>query len=86
MTNIDFNTTQLKVVKRLFDSYCVLDSRTTLPLFAKDFKVRNFPKVPEFPDENSREEHVEMWGKIQSLFTKVEVCIRRRGASFPPVA
>jgi ketosteroid isomerase-like protein len=76
MVNIDFNTPQLTVIKKLFDAYCVLDSKNVLPLLAKDFTARIFPKSPELPDE-AREEHVEKWGRIQSHFTKVEVRISR---------
>ena len=39
MSNINFKTPQLTVVKRLFDAYCALDSKTALPLLAKDFKA-----------------------------------------------
>lgn len=74
MSNINFKTPQLTVVKRLFDAYCALDSKTALPLLAKDFKAQCFPKSPKLPVE-AREEHVEKWGAIQSHFTNVEVRI-----------
>ena len=75
MTNIDPRTPQLTVVKGIFDGYCTLNTtKNVLPLLAKDFKAQNFPKNPELPDE-TREEHVEKWGRIYAIFAKLEVRI-----------
>ena len=80
MTSIDDTTPQLNLVKRLFDAYCTRDINNVLPLLSKDYTFQTFPKIPDMPDE-TKASHLERYGPLLSLFTKVEVCTQHRGTA-----
>ena len=73
MTSIDDTTPQLNLVKRLFDAYCTRDINNVLLLLAKDYTFKTFPTIPDMPDE-TKASHLERYGPLLSLFTKIEVC------------
>ena len=68
----NFDTPQLKLLKDYTDANCSLDINNIAQYMSKDFKYQTFPKTPEIPDQ-SKEMHIQNWGAILSLLTKVEV-------------
>jgi hypothetical protein len=82
MVDIDFTTSpQLKVVKALIDAYCSLELSNVLALLSKNYKFETFPKISDHPEE-TRERHIDKYGRILSLFTVLEVRSRSQEIAF----
>jgi len=78
---VDFNTPQLKVVKRLLDAYCSLDMNNAQPLLSKNYQYLPFPENADLPKQ-TKEGHLKTWGGILSSATKFEVRIQHRRVPF----
>ena len=78
---VNFDTPQSKALKKLHDTYASLDLNNVAPLLSKDFQYELFPKTPDVPNQ-TKESHLEMWGKVFSSFNKLEVRIRHRRTAF----
>ena len=72
MINFDPSSPQLNLVKQWFESYISLDTDNTDPLLSKNFRYESFPKSSGIPDQ-SREEHLEIWGTRLSSMDKLDV-------------
>lgn len=75
MVNVDVTSPQLKAVKGMADAFASRDLSNLEPILSKDFTLKSFPKVAEFPDLG-KEEYLEGYGAAFSLFAKVEVRTR----------
>jgi hypothetical protein len=75
LTNFSAGTPQLEAVKNLIEAYITSDMGNVEPLVTKDYKFQTFPKIADLPDE-SKGGHLERYGKLFSMMTKVEVCIQ----------
>lgn len=78
--DIDATTPQLKLVKNLFEAYQTLDLNNVAKLLSKDYKFQTFPKISEHPDETP-DGHVEKYGRLLSMFTKIEAGARYQGTA-----
>lgn len=74
MANIDATTPQLRLVKDWVDAYLTLNLENVDRYISKNFTFQTFPKIAELPDE-TKGAHLEKYGELLSLFTKMEVCI-----------
>ena len=79
--DFDPKTPQLKAIKKINDAYISLDLNNLVPLFSKDYQYEAFPKSADFPTQ-TRESHLQVWGRIFSSVNKLEVCIRHRRTAF----
>jgi len=73
MANFDA-TPQLRVLKKFMDAFLSRDMRSVQPLIAKNYVFQTFPKGVEQSDEN-KEAHLQRWGKILAIITKIEASI-----------
>jgi len=81
MVNLDTNSPQLRLVKRLIDGYCSLDMSNVEPLLSEDYQYEILPECAELPKQ-TKESHLQMWGKVFCPGRKAEVRIRHRGTAF----
>ena len=72
MVDLDTNAPQLRVVKRLIDGYCSLDMNNVEPLLSKKFQCEILPECTDIPKQ-TRESHLQSWGKLFSPGNKAEV-------------
>ena len=80
---VNFDTPQLKVVKRMVDAYRSLDLNNLKPVLSKDYR---FEAIPEIPDVSiqTQEGYIQMRREVFSLLRKLDVRIRHwRTASNP---
>jgi len=75
MVDFDLSTPQLKAVKNMIDAYISLDLNNLAPLLSKDYQYEAFPKSTDFPVQ-TKESHLQVWGKIFSPVNKLDVRIR----------
>ena len=83
MANLDTNSPQLSLIKRLIDGYCSLDMNNVEPLLSKDYRYEMLPERADLPKQ-AKESHLKMWGEVFSPGRKAEVCIGHRGTAFGP--
>ena len=74
LANFNATTPQSKLIKNVIEGYFSGDMNNLEPLVSKDYKFETFPKVNALPDEE-KGGHLERYGALFSLMTKVEVCI-----------
>ena len=70
----NFDTPQSKAVERLINAYASLDPNNIEPLLSKDFQYELLPESPDAPKQ-TKEGHLQMWGKRFSSLNKLEVRI-----------
>ena len=70
MANSD--TPQSKTVKKLFNAYISLDMNNVEPLLSKNCQLEALPESTDIPKQ-SKEIHLQMWGKVFSSLNKLEV-------------
>ena len=80
MANIDASTPQLKLINQWIDAYASRDASKIAPLLSKDYKHQTFPESIGEPDE-TKEGHVQRFGQMGSLITKLDVRLQRQRAA-----
>jgi hypothetical protein len=78
---VDFNTPQLKAVKKLVDAYVSLDLNNAEPLTTKDFHYEPLPESTGY-SKQSKEVHLQVWRELLSSVNKLEVRVRHRRTAF----
>ena len=78
---VNFDTPQLKVLKRVTDAYCSLDLNNLNPLFSKDYRYEALPEIPGISIQ-TKEDYVQMRREVYSLLSKLEVRIRHWRTAF----
>lgn len=81
MVNIEATSPQLQLVKDLLEAYCDFDMEKVGELLSKDYKFKTLPKHPDHPDQ-TKEEHLESYGRKLSLMVQLDVRPRRRKSGF----
>ena len=79
--DFDPKTPQLKAVKKIIDAYISLDLNNLVPLFSKDYQYEAFPKSTDLPAQ-TRENHLQVWGRVFSPVNKLDVRIRHWRTAF----
>ena len=79
--SLNATTPQLKVVDRFFAAYRTCDLSNAAPMFSKNYVYKPFPKTPGLSDQ-TREEHMALFGPAFVGLVKFEVRIQRRGTQF----
>ena len=77
MANVDTNTPQLKLINQWVDAYASCDASKLAPLLSKNYKHQTFPESIGEPDE-TKEEHIQRFGQLGSLITKLDVRVQRQ--------
>ena len=72
---VEFDTPQLKVVKRVADAYLSRDTNNIEPLISKNYEYEPLPESADLPKQ-TKEGHLQMWRGIFSSLNKLEVRIR----------
>ena len=75
MANVDASTPQLKLIQQWIDAYASCDASNIAPLLPKNYKHRTFPESIGEPDE-TKEGHVQRFGQLGSLITKLDVRVQ----------
>jgi len=81
MVDFDTSSPKSKAVKQLLDAYISLDLNNVKPLISKDYQYEPLPKSPDIANQG-KEDHIQKWGEIFSLLTKLDVRILRRRTAF----
>jgi len=78
---VNFDTPQLKVVKRMADAYCSLDLNNLKPLFSKDYRYEAIPEIPDVSIQTG-EGYIQMRREVFSLMNKLDVRIQHWRTAF----
>ena len=73
MANLDRGP-QSKTVEKLHNAYSSLDLNNAEPFLSKDFHYELLPESPDLPKQ-TKETHLQTWGKVFSSLNKFEVRI-----------
>lgn len=71
---VEFDTPQLKVVKRVADTYISRDVNSIKLLISKDYEYEPLPESTDLP-KLTKEGHLQMLRRVFSLLNKLEVRI-----------
>ena len=71
---VEFDTPQLKVVKRVADTYISRDVNSIKLLISKDYEYEPLPESADLP-KLTKEGHLQMLRRVFSLLNKLEVRI-----------
>ena len=74
---VNFDTPQLKAMKKLADAYTSLDMKNIEPLLSENYQYEAFPESTDFPKQ-TKEGHLQMCGRMFPSVNKHEVRIRHR--------
>ena len=77
----DFDTPQLKAIKKLAEAYSSLDMNNVEPLLSKNYQCETLPESTDFPKQG-KESHLQGWGEVFSSVNKHEVRIRHWRTAF----
>jgi hypothetical protein len=77
MANFDASTPQLEAVEKWIDGFTSLDISKVDLFVSRNFKFQSFPKTIDLP-EQTKGAHIQWFGGLFSLITKLEVSVQRR--------
>ena len=72
MANLDVNSPQLGIVKKIIDAFIALDTKDLEHLLSRNFRHQSLPSSPDMPDEH-KGEYIQRWGACLSLMNKLDV-------------
>ena len=78
---VDFDTPQLKVIKKLADAYVSLDLNNIEPLLSKNYQYEPVPGCADLPKQ-TKESHLQTWREVSTTVNKSGVRIRHQGTAF----
>ena len=73
---VNFDTSQLRVVKNWVGAYLSLDLKNVEPFVSKNFQYETIPEAIDVSRE-AKERHIERFGRILTGVNKMDVRIKR---------